>query len=194
MQSVQILEQINARPQPIATPVAPNAPQAPSPDDILTFGDFQRYGQQAVAPTYQALAATNRALMQQRYPNEFARYGPQIDMLIATIPVESRSIDILENAIKIVRADHMDEIVQERAQAMVANMEPTLRSGGGGSGTATSPLPQNNPLDAEGVNPEWQRRAKEVGLTAETIRDYCKANGMSMDDYFKLLAPKSVGA
>lgn len=193
-----VLERFNQQGQvPQAPPAQPQYQQAYTPppqaqsegfgdDEFLTGRQVKQWGQQftqQMAPQFQhsvnLAAQTSLGLIQQRYPNEFQKYGPEIQGYLSNLPRESWSLDNLERLVKIVRSEHLDELVDERARQRAAEMVPSPRPNGG----ATEP-PGPSGLDAKAPT-DWLSRAKSVGLGEAEIREFCAANRMSPDEFFK---------
>jgi hypothetical protein len=119
-------------PQPqIAPGVAPPAPPslpdseawsvAPDQAFDVAFGAKAQGLRDELNPTltaiHQANAQSARFLAQQADPDAFTRYGPEIDVLLSQIPLENRTVDIVRKAVSMVRSDHIDDLVAERAAA-----------------------------------------------------------------------------
>lgn len=123
------------QPQPWQQPPAAG-PQAPTQEewDMNPQAAAQKYIDYVQKTQFQpemqrrdvALGQTARALMAQKYADEFKRWGPEIDLMLQTVDPAYRTVDTVEQAVKIVRANHIDEIAEERARAA---MERQLESG-----------------------------------------------------------------
>ena len=174
----------------------PTPPGELADDDYVNGAALKRYLQQAsqqyVAPQMQQVHAANAGmamnLVQSRYGEDFKRYGPEINGLIANMPLESRTIDNLERVIKFVRSEHLDQLVEEkaevRARELAGQMGSGLRSSGAPSGTLP---PADNTLSVanEALPSLWREKAAKVGLTDQTVREFCVANGMTPEEFFK---------
>ena len=67
----------------------------------------------------------------------FAKYGDEIENVISALPLQERvNPDSWERAIKEVRADHIDEIIEERTKAVLEEQEESPK------GTPTTPIAQ----------------------------------------------------
>lgn len=188
----QFVEQVvrPAAPAPVAQ--APSVPTALDPQGYVTGQDLLNAQQQAVsqfAPTLQRLAEQN-ALSTYRlvssdpkYAEVFKNYGPEVSQYLARLPREQWTVDIVEGAAKLVRADHVDELVRDGAQRLIQNMEPTIRPTGGG---ATPQAPnQDLSLKSDKLPTEWRDRAAKVGLDERTLDEFCFANNISREQFFK---------
>lgn len=183
-------------PQPMYnTPAAP-APQATvADDDYLTGKDVRHLIQQAVEQAARQIApqmqtstdlASSAALGVVRtiHKKDFDRYGPEIAAKLQTVPRHLWTLDNLETVVKLVRSDHIPELAREEAQQLVSQMEPTIRSSGGGS----TPVPQTTigqSLDSEKISPEWKARAQKAGITEETVKEFCAGGEMTVEEFYK---------
>jgi hypothetical protein len=188
-----VLERFNQQsvaqqaPQPTYAP----PPQAPAnvelgDDEFLTGRQVKSYLQQrdqAMIPQFQQstnlAAQTTLGLVQQKYAGEFQKYGPEIQGYLANLPREAWSLDNLERVVKIVRADHLDELVDERARQRTAEMVPSQRPNGG----ATEP-PQVSTGFTQKTTTEWAEKARSVNLDENTVREFCAANNMPVEKFY----------
>ncbi len=162
------------------------APVEIGDDEFLTGRQVKQFVSQqaqALAPQFQQsvnlAAQTTLGLVQQKYTNEFQRYGPEIQGYLANLPREAWSLDNLERVVKIVRAEHLDELVDERARQRATEMIPSLRPNGGATES-----PSASGYESK-VPADWLAKAKSVGLGEAEIRDFCAANRMTPDQFFK---------
>lgn len=146
--------QHNAGQYNVAQPAAPSSPPVPGDDDWLStpsqaaqqWGQnltqqWQQQGQQQLQRVWESNAQTARALAEQRDPEAFNRYGPEIDLLIQQIPVDQRTPQIIQQAVSMVRGNHVDDLARERAEQLADQLvEQRLASSGMRSGTAAGPL------------------------------------------------------
>ena len=176
------------------------APPQPSgevaDDDYVNGATLKRYLQQAsqqyVAPQLAQVHTANASmalnLIQSRYGEEFKRYGAEIHGLIAGMPLESRTVDNLERVIKFVRGEHVDQLIEEKAEArareLAGQMGSGLRSSGAPSGTLP-PADNTFSVANEALPSLWREKAAKVGLTDQTVREFCVANGMTPEEFFK---------
>lgn len=174
------------------TPAAP-APAAPSydPQAYTTGQDVEnivRATAQQFQPAIERLAEQTATAIYQntsrdpRYTDVFQKYGPEVTQYLARIPRAQWTVDIVEGAAKLVRADHLDDLARERANQIVQGMEPTIRPSGGGAAPA-SPTPDFS-LKSEKLPTDWRERAAKVGLDERTLDEFCIANGMSREQFF----------
>ena len=164
----------------------PQAPVEIGDDEFLTGRQVKQFvSQQAqafapqLAQSMGLAAQTTLGLVQQKYATEFAKYGPEIQGYISNLPMEARSLDNLERVVKIVRAEHLDELVDERARQRAAEMVPSPRPNGGAT---ESPNASNG--FAPNIDARWVERAKAQGLDDQTIRDFCVANNMPVEKFY----------
>lgn len=194
-----MIQQMQYRPEP--TP--PPQPTASSFDiddgDYLTGRQFKQALQQVQQQAQpqqqyvnQALTSTAnlaRGLAEQRNPDVFKRWGNEVSQLLGRIPPELQTLDNIQLIVDTVRGRHVEELAQERAQTLAAQMQdPTMRSlGGAGSGSV--PTTTNQPqsiLDNPSIPEAYRQRLKEQGLTDRSIHEFCSANGTTPEEFVKL--------
>lgn len=177
-------------PTPAPTPVASAAPVMPTDDDIINrpreavgmIADARL--QSALNPVNQALqnfasmqASTMRMLAEQRFGDDFKRWGAEIDGLMQSAAPEQRTLDNYERVVKYVRGNHMDELVTDRARAMMATGSLGERSMG------SNGLPVGNPggLEVEKLHPGAQELMRKHNVNEQVVRDFCKVNGWTVE-------------
>ena len=155
-------------------------------DEFLTGRQVKLFGQQlaqSMAPQFQQAvnlaAQTAVGVAQTRYADEFKRWGPEINALVANMPRETLSLDNIGLVVDVVRGRHYRELVDDAARQRAAEMVPSLRPNGG----ATEP-PGPSGLDAQ-VPPDWSAKARSVGLGDAEIREFCAANNMPVETFYK---------
>lgn len=182
----------------VVRPGQPPAPPAPvsqpafDPNAYTTGQEVENIVQrtaQSFQPTLQKLAENNAAATYRLVANDpkfsevFQKYGPEVMGYLANVPKAQWTVDFVEGAAKLVKADHLDELVQQKAAHMFQNMEPTIRPTGGG------PTPQSPPNDlslkSDKLPLDWRDRAAKVGLDERTLDEFCFANGISREQFFK---------
>lgn len=165
-----------------------------SPDDYITGSHLQSWGQQAVRdyvnPQLETLktmtAQTNLNFVEREFADDFRRYGPEIHANLAQLTDKNLwTVDNLRRVVKFVKADHVEELAQERAARLVAEMEPNL---GRSSGAPAVPVPTTDPklsIKSESIPSAWRERAEKVGLTEQAVDEFCRANEMTREEFFK---------
>lgn len=169
----------------------PPAPPAPLPADDIADDEYVSGAQvkrllqsRPVDDTPVRLAAdANLSITRQRFARDFERYGSEIDAKLRTIPHNLRTLDNLETVVKLVRSDHLDEIVSEEATRRASEMAPALRSSGAAAPGA--PVTREYSLESDKIDPEWKRRALESGITERVVEDFCRANDMPVEAFYK---------
>ena len=185
-----------------AQPAAPAAPaQALDPDLILTNPEeYQRQMintinaqqnanlAQAAQPIINAQADTARFMSQHDKSHEdtWDRWSHNIDMQVANIPANLRTKALYDQAAKIVKAEHIDEIVDERAQA--------LASAGSGLDTGGTFLEGSGDYQNQNTD-EWGKfDQSSVGrhlmstLGKRKIMEMCEAHNMTISEYADMVA------
>lgn len=174
------------------------APQAPvqathqtasfGDEDFLTGAQVKALLQQAVAQVQpavqqatQAGAQANVGIAMMQFKPEFDRWGPEINSMLANVPLEQRNVDTVKQIVNIVRGNHVDELVAEKVAAASQHL-PTTRSNGAAAGQPTS---LNNGLNSPHVSDAWKLRANAAGISEREIEDFCRVNEMTPDQFFK---------
>lgn len=172
-----------------STPPPPPAATMPSDDDWVTNPAKAtqqvleyNYGQR-VQPVIERLlaqqAGTARGLAAQQFADEFRRWGPEIDQLVASIPAEQRPFELYQNAVKVVRANHVDEIASERVQQRLAEMGVTDRTSGGGTVASVA----GSTVDLSKISPAYKATIDAMGITESQLREFLTATGQTMEQF-----------
>jgi hypothetical protein len=186
-----MLERFNqqgvAQPQPQAAAPPPQTADF-GDDDYVSGRQVKQYlaqgAQQYVDPRLQGLAQANANLalryVQGEHKDVFEKYGPEIHGLIASVPPDARTVDMLTNIVDIVRGKHVRELAesmaQQRLQELQQQVAPSgMRSNGAPLG-GLAPTPDQTGLRSDTVPAQWRAKAEKVGLTEKQIDDFCRAN------------------
>lgn len=173
----------------------PGALQPPDPQLIYT--DAARYQRELIAyqnalyqqqfaaqasPIAARLAETDKQLSRNgRYADVWKRWESEIEAKLAGIPIEQRNLALYDQAAQLVRADHIDELAQERAEQLQSNAGAgTERSGG----NTSSPSYTLDKLDEvyDGEHPFFVN-AREQRVTKDMIREHCRKMKISVDEF-----------
>ena len=113
--------------------------------------------------------------------DEYKRWGSEIDQEINKLPMDYWTLANLETIVNIVKSRHIDELAAEKAQRLVNESHPTIRSGSGGSGG----VPQNiqRSLDSDAMPKGWVDKARSAGIDEATVREFCEITGQTPDQY-----------
>lgn len=115
------------------------------------------------------------------FADDFKRWGSEIDAEIRRLPVAYWTYDALNTIVKMVRANHIDEIAAEKAQRLLNEQHPTIRSGTGGLGGG--PLTQQKTLESEGLPKGWVDQARAKGIDESVIAEFCRETGQTPEQY-----------
>lgn len=169
--------------QPLTAPTMHNANSNEIDDDLLVTnpGEWRRRLQaqqeqrqqqtiaQIAAPIAQQLASTSATLSRRDPANADVaeKWWAEVDALVAPIPAEMRTQQLYDQAAKLVRSNHLDEIANERAQRLAA-----ASTGVEGVTRITNPDGTVTTQDAGG--PAWDK-IKSTPLGARMIERYGRA-------------------
>lgn len=172
---------------PAPAPAAPVAPPQPTFDDndYLTGAQVKQYiaAQQNNNGAVELAASANLGLLRSQYASDFNKYGHEITAKLSGVPKNLWTLDNLETVVKLVRADHLDEIAQERATQLAANMPGTIRSTGAGSDFPA--VNRETSLESEKIPAEWKRRAAAANVTERIVDEFCRANDITPAEFYK---------
>jgi hypothetical protein len=128
-------------------------------------------------------ASGNERVVRQQYARDFERYGNEINALIARVPANLRTVDNLEQCVRMVRSNHLEEIASERAQEIASQLGATIRSTGAGS--PLPPVSREHSLESDKIPSAWKARAAKAGITERVVEDFCRANDMTAAEFYK---------
>jgi hypothetical protein len=173
--------------QSAPTPAAPAAPAAPAfrDDDILTGADLRRALEAVPRDTAPLdLAATAvLGVAQQQFASDFAKWGGEISGMLARVPKTQWTLDNIKQVVRMVRADHVDEIANDLVTQRINAMEPTLRPNG--SAAPLPPVTREHSLDADNIPQEWKDRARQAGINETMVQSFAAANGMTVQAFYE---------
>lgn len=192
-----------APPASAPPPAAPGAPRRVNSDLVYRDADAytneilgavehivnERLGAASGALTA-PVASMARAQAMSHKPDIWAKYGPEIDALMAEVQGPARlNVDLWKRAVNMVASDHIDEIARERAESLIRSGDSGMLSGGVGTsyGSPASPaspvralFAANDPailpfkeagLDAAAVIAHYAKMGKDEARAAETIKN-----------------------
>lgn len=128
-------------------------------------------------------ASGNEHVVRGKYASDFTKYGTEINALIARVPANLRTVDNLEQCVRMVRSNHLEEIASERAQQIASELGATFRSTG--AGTPPPPVSREHSLESEHIPAEWKARALSEKITEDVVRDFCRANQMTERAFYE---------
>ncbi len=187
------------QPPPAAQTPAPSAELQIDPNDYLTGANAIQLGQhwqnqtlgraeQMMSPALNMMANTSLELVKREYPEEFAKYAPEILGRLQHVPKTGWSIDNIRQVVKLSQADHLDELIHARA-AKLNSQDPALRS----TGAPGAPL-QTQPIGPDAQLSEGQRaHLRRNGMTPELIAQMAARSGKTAQEWYALYAKHSVG-
>jgi hypothetical protein len=130
----------------------------------------------------QQAAGALLATVEMRRADDFRRWGMEIRQELVKLDPGNWTLDNLNIVVDIVKSRHIDELAAEKAQRLVSESHPTIRSGSGGTGSGV-PYKQQT-MDSEGVPREWTQAAKAAGISEQQIWEFCQAAGISEQQYY----------
>jgi hypothetical protein len=130
--------------------------------------------------------------LRMQFADDFKRWGTEIDVELGRLHQDYWTYDALNTIVKMVRANHIDEIAAEKAQRLVSESHPTIRSGTGGLGGVTHTQQKN--LDSEGLPKGWVDKAKALGIDEQVVREFCDITNQTPDQYLAEVEKYGKGA
>lgn len=182
--------QAPAQQAPAPAAYAPS-PVQPLDDDEIIDGKRMRQilgavvaNQQPVQDDQTAFAVyqTAMALARQNDPEAFASYGPEIEANIAQLPLKMRTLENIRQIVRIVKADHVEELAERRARDLAAQQGLTVRTSGAAPNYAGA---NTSVLESDELPAAYRSLLAKKGITETQLRDFCRANGMTVDQWFK---------
>ena len=174
---------------PVPQPVTVQQPSMPTQDDFTLdpVTATQRtleynYGLR-VQPVLDQLAAqmagTGRQVAAMQHADEFRRWSPEIDQLVANVPAQQRTAELYSQAVRLVKAAHLDELVTERANAKMAEMGVGDRTSGGGTVASLSPAA----VDLTKLSPAYKAAMDAMGIGAGELHEFLGKTGQTMEQF-----------
>jgi len=177
---------------PAAAPVA--AP--PTQDDFLQdpagatarYYEYQRATQfdPWAAQSAQNQASLAREIVRRDESKTFDRWGPEIDALINQVDPRYRTVETIKKVVGMVKAEHIDELAEERFKAKMAAMPQSMRAdGAGATGTSTS-VPASIDFDSAGLPQEYARTLSRYNVTPSVLDEFlqtteCRVRGITLN-------------
>jgi len=170
-------------------PQAQQTPAQVQDDDYLTGKQFKevvgQYGQgvnSALIGAYQQTYQVALRSLRSEFRKDFDLWGPEIMSKLESLPLHLRNLDTMETVVKLVRSEHLDDLVKDQAQEMLATGNLTLRSNGSGKGYPGT-TQSTNPLESEKLPAETRARLARQNVNMETVREFCRMNGITVEQW-----------
>ena len=127
--------------------------------------------------------------VQDQFRDEFQKYGPEIYGHLSTLDKRSGvwTVDNLTRVVKLVRADHVDEIVRDKLNA-ASPMEPALRSTGAAPIPVVPPSQTDLSVKSEQIPSDYRDKLAKAGITDATMDEFCRANNMTRESFIQMIA------
>lgn len=171
------------------TPQNTAQPTQVQDDDYLTGKQFKevvgQYGQgvnSALVNAYEQTYQVALRSLRSEFKKDFELWGPEIMSKLQSLPLHLRNLDTMETVVKLVRSEHLDDLVKDQAQEMLATGNLTLRSNGSGQGYPGAPQ-SSNPLESEKLPADLKARLARQNVTMETVREFCRMNGTTVEQW-----------
>ena len=172
-------------PPPTAVP-EPTTDFGFADEDYITGAQLKQLVERIGAPTRdtaELAASATLGVARQQFAQDFTKYGAEISGMLATVPKNLWTLDNIGKVVKMVRSDHLAEIIAQERANFTSGMEPTLRSSGAAAPAA--PVSRENSLESEEIPAEWKRRASAAGVTERVVDEFCRANDMTPAAFYK---------
>ncbi len=177
-------------------PHAPPEPLAPADDDYVTGGHLKQAQREALSqvnPWLQTVADQQATfgygLAKREHEDIFKKYEPEIIKVLNRVPRHQWTLDVIQNAVTFVKGNHVAELLAEKTRELEAAMHSTMRSTGRAGSNADSE-PQETVAALLAKTPEsWRAKAQAEGITPATVYEFCNANDMTPDEFFKQFGP-----
>ena len=127
---------------------------------------FQSF-QQRVDVNSQETARHNAYNSQDTLGSTYRRWTKEVDALVGQMPPSQRNALCYQTAIKMVRADHMDDIMKEEREKILRESQLTDGGSQPSGGGRQDNLPKGTPTVAELLGPEAERDMRTKGWTPD---------------------------
>lgn len=153
----------------------PAGPQPPSADEWVENpaeayrkqSEYERATtfQPALQGLWQSNAAMARDLVARDEADAFKRWGPEIDTMLSQVSPEARTVQNIRTIVKMVKADHMDDLMNERVDR---ELQKRIESGalsrpGGTAGTSVN-APNSLDFSVDDLPPERREMLEATGV------------------------------
>src|SRR5438876_8245554 len=176
-------QQYGYQPQQPAYQPPPPALEPPKPEEWLSdqAGATKRYADYLAAtqfaPQLQAQAAqtaqTNRTLVQLQRPDEFRRWGPEIDITLQQMAPNPASWtpQNVGAVVDMVKARHVNELIAEERAKFTNELGGASMRPSGANGVGTSALATNT-VDFDKLPPGYRDALKAINVDQRTIDEF----------------------
>lgn len=180
---VQVANAQVAQPQPV--------PQGELDDDqILDVRTakqlFAKQSQPQVDPyLQQGMAQLAYQAAKSADPKTFGKYEPEILTQLNLLPRTMWNLDTIQRVVRMVQAEHLEELAAERAEQLAGQRGFSVRTTGAhAQGSATA----DHSLESDTLPPDYRERLKRANVTIDQVREFSRSNGMTVADWFKMAA------
>lgn len=185
-----VTTQVQSQPQPTQTVGSQSGYQRPTDDDFLSnpgqateaLGNYMY--QQQIAPELQqtrvALAQQARQTARMLFKGDFDRWGPEIVAELNKLTPESQTPELIEAVVKMVKSNHIDELVNEKLDGKIQELQDsdTLRPGTTAVAGGTSLLPEDGiDLKSDKITYEFEFKGQKV-----KFGEWCRMMGVTSAD------------
>ena len=146
----------------------------------------------APAPTDPRAAQAILGIVQMQRADEFKRWGGEIQGFIRGMALEHWTLDNLNMAVDIVKSRHIDDLAAEKAQRIINESHPTIRSGSGGSGGVLHT--QQRTLADASLPKTWVDQARARGIDESVVREFAAMQGTTPEEYLAEVEKYGKGA
>lgn len=147
----------------------------------------QQQVQQLGQPVLQQNAQTARELSKRdpKLSDVWERYEPEVMKYIQNVPVQNRTKDAWDMAAKLVKADHMDEMVAQQAerQRSRSGSAPVTGRPSGSPDTGREPVYNDAIEKFYDSDHPYVKRCREQGITEAKLRERAAAMGLGPEEF-----------
>lgn len=173
------------------------APAAPAPsvigdDDIVDgrtlksmFGALAQATAQPDPNITQNLASMAYQQVKGMDPTPFKKWEGEILANLNTLDKRMWNVDNIQRVVRMVKADHVDELAQERADHLIAQKGFSARTTGAAAGGQQGSHGDLS-LESDELPTDYRERLQKAGVSMETVRSYCAANNQTVKEWFAL--------
>jgi len=120
-------------------------------------------------------------------PKTFGKYEPEILGQLNLLPRTMWNLDTIQRVVRMVRADHIEELASERAEQLAGQRGFGVRTSGS-AGHAGGSVNADHSLESDTLPADYRERLKKANVTIEQVREFSRSNGMTVEAWFKMAA------
>jgi len=141
---------------------------------------------QGMQGLYQMQAESNLAQIKRDHRDAFSKWGPEIQVKLNQLPFHMWTPGNLDQVVRLVKADHIDDLATERARELVSQMDPTLRPTGSTGDLSGYQRQSTRLTESKELPADYRDLLKQKGIDENTLDEFCRATGQTRQQWFEM--------